>query len=338
MKLWRYTRLDVIMLVLSLAQFVTTPLLAHHWDHASTLFRIGIFPLIAFMITYNTIVVTHLFTHTRWFWSARLNALASALNSINIGQSVQVYQLTHVRNHHRYNNDEKEKDGTTNDLSSTYRDGIGGNHDRLFHYAFVGALSVLPQLAHDIASLARLGKVSVKERDVLDLVANSLQKRAHELRQVQIDRMAGSIGFCLLVAISWKWALICYLPALYLARALVNIQNYYEHYGAAPASRYTDSVSYYGPLYNLLTFNDGYHQEHHLRPQAHWRTMPAIRRDHHQSLNQVERVVSPVPAILGFLHRNRPQLHRISQPGPGLESWQEPQGSLSKAAASAKAS
>jgi fatty acid desaturase len=94
--------------------------------------------------------------------------------------------------------------------------------------------------------------------------------------------------------------------------ALVNVQNNYEHYGAAPQNRYANSVSYYGSLYNLLTFNDGYHQEHHLRPLAHWTQMPRVKREYHDKLQAVERVISPVPALLGAFHRNRELLHRRS--------------------------
>ena len=41
--------------------------------------------------------------------------------------------------------------------------------------------------------------------------------------------------------------------------------------------RKTDSVSGYGRLYNLIWFNNGYHQEHHWRPQVHWTEVPALR-------------------------------------------------------------
>jgi fatty acid desaturase len=124
--------------------------------------------------------------------------------------------------------------------------------------------------------------------------------------------MAHFLGLSMFFYISWKWTLFVYLPAFYLSLALINVQNYYEHYGAAPGNRLTDSVSYYGRVYNLLTFNDGYHQEHHLRPQSHWAKMPEVRSKYRSDLDHVERIVSPVPAILGVFHRNRKQLHRRS--------------------------
>jgi fatty acid desaturase len=310
MKIWKYTPIDAAMFLLSIGQFVTTLFLAANWERTLLAGRLGGFVLLVLLMTYNIIVVAHLFTHTPWFQSRRLNIIASMLNSINIGQSVQAYQLTHVRNHHRYNNDQKGPDGKTDDISSTYLHGIGGDHDRPFHYAFVGAFDSLWSVGKSLMSVTRLGRVSEREHELLGLASKTPDKRIMELRQLRLDRMAHFLGICLFLAISWKWTLTCYLPAFYLALALVNIQNYYEHYGAAPESRYADSVSYYGRLYNLLTFNDGYHQEHHLRPQAHWSTMPIVRREHGEEMDHVERVVSPVPAILGFLHRNREQLHR----------------------------
>jgi fatty acid desaturase len=122
--------------------------------------------------------------------------------------------------------------------------------------------------------------------------------------------MAQFMAIGLFLAISWKWFLLCYLPAFFVSLALVNVQNYYEHYGALPESTYANSVSYYGRVYNLLTFNDGYHQEHHLRPLTHWTQMPKVRDACGFKLNEVERIVSPVPALLGAFHRNRKQLHR----------------------------
>lgn len=127
---------------------------------------------------------------------------------------------------------------------------------------------------------------------------------------MQVERIARFLAMCVFLIISWKWTLFVYLPVLYVSLVLFNLQNYYEHTGADPESPYANSVSYYGRIYNLLTCNDGYHQEHHLRPQTHWRLLPDVRRIHDGKLDQIERVVSSVPAVIGFLHRNRPQLHR----------------------------
>jgi len=310
MKIWKHSRWDVVMLALSVAQFVTTLLLAIRWEASSTLGRAAGFALLVVMTVYNIIVVSHLFTHTPWFNSLLLNRLVSMLNSINIGQSVQAYQLTHVRNHHRYNNDQQGPDGKTKDSSSTFRDGIEGEHDGVFHYAFFGAIETLLNTGRTLLSITRLWRVGDHEQDLLELFVKSSPKRAWELRQVQLDRMAHFMALCLFLVVSWKWVLLCYVPAFFLALALVNIQNYYEHYGAVPENRYANSVSYYGRLYNLLTFNDGYHQEHHLRPLTHWKQMPKVRQEYREQMDQVERIVSPFPALFGFLDHNRKQLHR----------------------------
>ena len=310
MKIWKNTRLDAAMLVLSVGQFVATLFLATNWKHFSPIGWVGGFVLLVFMMVYNIIVISHLFTHVHWFESPRLNSLVSMLNSINIGQSVQSYQFTHVRNHHRYNNDQKGSDGKTKDLSSTFQGGIGPDHVSLFRYAFIGAAGTLVNVGKDLLAVSRLWRVGDEEKTLLALASDYPSKRVRELRQIKLDRMAHFLGLGLFFAIDWKWTLFCYLPAFYLALALVNVQNYYEHYGAAPGNRMTDSVSYYGRLYNLLTFNDGYHQEHHLRPQSHWTRMPEVRFTYRDNLDRVERIISPVPAILGVFHRNRKQLHR----------------------------
>jgi fatty acid desaturase len=325
MKIWKHSPRDALLLSLSVAQLGVTLALAATWEHASVLGRVGGFALLVLMMTYNIIIISHLFTHVPWFESRRLNGLASMLNSLNIGQSIQRYQFFHGRNHHRYNNDRKGPDGHCKDLSSTFEDGTGGEHDSLFHYAFVGAIDTLRNSGRALLSVTRLWRVGEHETLLLELATKEPVRRAQELRQVQLDRLAHFAGVCAFLAISWQWTLLCYVPALYLALALVNVQNYFEHFGAAPESRYTDSVSYYGRLYNALTFNDGYHQEHHLRPQTHWSRMPEVRREHAAKLETLERIISPVPAILGFLDRGRAMLHRKPAAAPAApEPAEEP--------------
>ncbi|MFX1740019.1 fatty acid desaturase [Paraburkholderia sp. A1RI_3L] len=314
MKVWKHSRHDAWMLLFTLAHGAITVWTAFHWNAASDLARAGSVALLAAMMTYNIIVVAHLFTHTPWFTSSRLNGLVSMLNSFSIGQSVQVYQLAHVRNHHRHNNDRKGPDGLTADRSSTYRDGEEGEHAPLWRYALGGACDSMVDMAKALASAARLCRRAPVEPHLAALAARDEPRRSRELDQVRRDRLFHAAALLACTIVSPSWLTMCYLPALCVAFALVNVQNYYEHFGADPRSRYTDSVSYYGRLYNLLTFNDGYHQEHHLRPQAHWRDMPGIRIRHAELLSSLPRVVSPVPALLGFLHRSRPLLHRAAPP------------------------
>lgn len=310
MSIWKYTPLDGLLVALSLAHFLVSILLARAWANMSTAGALTAFAVQVFLITYNTVVMSHLFTHNRWFRSPVLNSAASMLNSINIGQSVQAYELTHVRNHHRYNNDRQGPDGKTRDTSSTYRHGNAGGHVTLARYAFGGAVRTLLRILSNVFAINRFWRVGASEDELLTLAARGPDRRKAELRQVQFERLAHFLSIGAFFALSWTWVLQCYFPALFLSLILVNVQNYFEHFGASPENRYTDSVSYYGRLYNLLTFNDGYHQEHHLRPHAHWMSLPQVRFLQCSKPQQAERLVSPVPAILGLLDRGRSRLDR----------------------------
>jgi fatty acid desaturase len=326
------------MLAFSVGQLFTMLMMAAAWENSSFVLRVVIFALFVFITVYSILIVAHFFTHTSWFVSAKLNSAASMLQSVNIGQSVQAYQLKHVRNHHRYNNDREGPNNQIKDLSSTFKDGKGDEPIAIWRYAFLGAGLTIRDLVWSLNPFQRWWGVGSQELILLEMIAKAPNKRAKIIRQIQLDRLAHLLEMAVLLTISWKWTLACYLPAFYLSFVLVNVQNYYEHYGAEPENRYADSVSYYGRIYNLLTFNDGYHQEHHLRPRAHWSRMPQVRREQREKLAEVERVVSPVPAIMGFLHRNRTMLHqRLRATGgrresdsllaPGLTDAQRPKSS-----------
>lgn len=308
MRIWRNTPKDALLLGYSVVQVALMFWLATRWDGSPALARVGAGVLVALLTTYNIIVVSHLFTHVPWFVSGRLNAVASLLNSIAIGQSTQAYHLTHVRNHHRFNNDPVGADGTTRDTSSTYRGGTDGEHVPLPRYILLGALASFADRGRELLMCRRLWRVGSGEKNLLALAHSREAKRRVELRQLQADRAAHCLALVGFALISWQWTLLVYLPAFFAALTLVNVQNYYRHYGADPRNRTTDSVSYYGRLYNFLTFNDGFHQEHHLSPASHWSMLPAVR-ERREDLDARQRIVSPVPAMLGFLHRDRPLLH-----------------------------
>lgn len=314
MQVWKTTPKDAVLVLISVGQLAATVALAVTWDDTGLLGRVAGGVLLVAMTAYNVIVVSHLFTHVPWFVSRRLNALVSVLNSVNIGQSVQAYQFTHVRNHHRFNNDRPEAEGTTRDFSSTYRRGTDGQHQPLLPYAFGGAFGSLVGRAQDAATVVRLFAVGRGEKRLLSLASRKEDRARRELRQIQADRAAHSLALVAFALASWQWTLFCYVPAFFCALALVNVQNYYRHYGANPEHRTTDSVSHYGRLYNALTFNDGFHQEHHLNPGAHWSSMPDVHERQRDRLDDQPRIVSPVPAMLGFLDRRRPLLHERAEP------------------------
>lgn len=310
MRVWRSSRWDAVLLVISLAQFSALFWSALVWGHSGPAVRSLILVVTTAVITYGIVVISHLFTHKPWFVSARLNAAASVLNSVVIGQSVQAYQFTHVRNHHRFNNDPRGADGTTRDLSSTYRGGTDAEHAPVVRYVVLGALRSLTERGAEVLAVARGWRVGPGETTLLSLATRHPGRRRRELRLIQADRAAHVLSLAVFALISWQWLLACYLPAFALALMLVNVQNYYRHYGADPAERSADSVSHYGRLYNLLTFNDGFHQEHHLNPTTHWSQMREVFERNRDEWQDRRRIVSPVPAMLGFLHRDRPLLHR----------------------------
>jgi fatty acid desaturase len=302
--LWRHSPLDALHLLIACTQAGATLAIAASWSGLGVPERIlGAFVLVVLQ-TYDILIVSHMWTHSPWFRSPRLNALSSALNSIDLGESAEGYRVSHVRNHHRFNNDRKAADGTTRDSSSTFRRGENGEPEPIASYAGIGALRSLWGALVAGFAVHRLWRVGPDERELIELAGEA------SLRRIRIDRAVCFAWWVLLVFLSPSFVLLCLLPVWYGALVMVDVQNYYEHHGALPEDRFTNSVSCYHRLYNRLTFNDGYHQEHHLRPAAHWSELPAVCEHFAAELAARPRVVSPVPAWLGFLDRERPMLHR----------------------------
>ena len=119
----------------------------------------------------------------------------------------------------------------------------------------------------------------------------------------------GAFGFVELGLLAGLWLglfafarsrfLFGYLPGYAFAMLLCQLQGYFEHAGQPVALE--PGISYYGRLYNLLWFNDGYHAEHHFRPKAHWSAMKDVRREiGHEIQVRGLRVLRPAH-WLGFL-------------------------------------
>jgi fatty acid desaturase len=278
--LFRYSKWDASLLVITIFQLLLNAWLASTWDSRSAIQNLYFYPLCLFLFWYNALIATHNFVHTPWFRWSWLNRLYAVINSGNLLTPILHYRYLHF-NHHKYGNDRQDAFGKTQDGSSTFAYGKHGHSEHVLTYC---GLAIF--------------------RD--DMTETFQQVRKHrESIQLYLE-----IGFCLLtvlvyLVISWKFFLCMALPVFYLGWFITYCANYYEHYGARPEEQYANSTSHYGLIYNRLFCNEGYHQEHHLRPQIHWSQRPQIYQQMQRELDKVDRQIIKFPPPLGFLNRLR---------------------------------
>lgn len=277
--IWRYSWRDSIPLTITLFQLGLNLWLAATWETRTLLEDFLYFPLCLFLFWYNGLVASHNFVHTPWFKSDLLNRFYLAINSINLGLPQVHYRYEHLI-HHRYTNDRPNHEGHTQDPTSIYANGKNGQHENLISYSLLGLFRT----------------------DLIDSFRAICKKG--EARQLGIELVVCGLGLAIYLLLSWHYFLLFYLPTFYLGWVLEHIENYYEHFGGT-TDRYANSTSYYGWLYNFLFCNEGYHQEHHLRPGVHWVKRPQIRQELWQDLDRVERVILRVPPAIGFLDHQR---------------------------------
>jgi fatty acid desaturase len=70
---------------------------------------------------------------------------------------------------------------------------------------------------------------------------------------------------------------LAYFVFNFLVALFNNYTDFVDHWGADLDHVETNAVSSYGRLFNLFTFNNGYHHEHHTRPGVHWTKLARVR-------------------------------------------------------------
>ncbi len=87
-------------------------------------------------------------------------------------------------------------------------------------------------------------------------------------RQVVVEVALVVALWSIMAALAPVFFFTAYAPAYLAGLGLCWLHGYYEHA--------RDATSYYGRLYNLVFFNDGYHIEHHANPGEHWTRLPRL--------------------------------------------------------------
>jgi fatty acid desaturase len=253
-RIFAHSRLDGLLVLVALAQFA---LLLHG------VLSFGAVPgarslitglACVFLMCTNFMCISHNFLHNPFFRGRRLNLAFGVFNSLLVGAPQTLVRIYHLR-HHKYNNDVPHPEtGTTGDPTSTWRFGEWpGREEGFLSYALLSYLRTdVPSLLAEAKRRQLLGRVTWEASALIALLV--------------------TIG-----SLNPRGLAFFYLPVWYFGNAAAQAENYLEHHGAIPGNRKTDSVSSYGKLYNLVWFNNGYHQEHHFRPQVHWTNVPGLK-------------------------------------------------------------
>jgi fatty acid desaturase len=211
------------------------------------------FVVIAWSYCWNLQCIAHNFIHNPFFRPPFLNQAFSVLNTLALGVPQIIYHHYHL-NHHWGDNDAKGPDGTTRDWSSIYRHGKGDQPEAFWKYCLVSFFRV--ELGPVVRVVFRHG-------------------RGHVLLLL-VETTVLAAFWITMALVNWRYLVLFYLPSYYLGWMLSYAEGYLEHFGCKPGNIFANSVSSYHTLYNLLWFNNGYHQEHHWDPKCHWTQMKEL--------------------------------------------------------------
>jgi len=211
---------------------------------------------------YLTLVINHNHQHVATFHRATMNRIFEWSMTLASGLPGTLMVPLHNRNHHQAHNGPDDFMRTS--LMARYPAVL-----RLALYPFAAAISYAPRKAELLGYLRRSEP--------------RIWWRLHIERVVLIGTV--------IALLSWKpfesflfvilpWALAQYWG--------INA-NYIQHAGCNPANPMGHTRDYTGGFLNWLTFNGGYHLEHHSRPGLHWSRLPQAHRD---MLSQID------PALL----------------------------------------
>ena len=210
--------------------------------------------IVSSMWHFNTTMHYHI--HRDLFPNKIANEIFESICTIPMMISYEEYKSVHMV-HHKWVND-PIIDGKLYDPTSTFRGGKDGKEEGFLSYVFGTPIRYFFTI------------------DGPDLHKSVPFKNYKKL----VREMYVKIAFLIIYAIiDWRFIPV-FLVSMYFAWVFNMMLTYSEHHSAANWQDHTrDSCSCYGKIYNFLTFNSGYHQEHHYRPGAHWTQLPDLKKE-----------------------------------------------------------
>lgn len=210
------------------------------WLVIPVVFTLGYFSWICAVLTHNTI-------HHPIFVSKRLNKMMQVVLTLSYGHPVSAFVPGHNLSHHRFMQKPQ-------DVMRTTKIDTGWN--------LLNAIVFVPSVA-----------LSVYKTDAA-FTAKMKEKRPGWYRQLRVEFLALIAVSIAILLIDWqKFLLFFWLPHMIAAFGIIGI-NYFWHDGCDEDSEYNHSRNFTGKLFGWLTFNNGYHTIHHMKPSLHWSLLP----------------------------------------------------------------
>jgi beta-carotene hydroxylase len=214
-----------------------------------------LFPLIVLARQVN--LVEHNHAHSKIFYNRHLNDALGWMCFLSNGVPLEFYEVHHVKNHHRYNNE-------LQDYSSMF--GFEGAHypdrpvSRAYYILSFPLLTICTSLNEILrAPHSRMFRRFVQSVAVITAVSVAL---------VYID----PVGFVVFFLLPW----------IIIFHGL-GMTNYRHHYACEFSTQYNSSNVMFGLPFGLLGFNIGFHVSHHMKPGLHWSQLPV----HHASIRKL---------------------------------------------------
>lgn len=254
-RVFRYSAWDAIPALLVYAHLAALIAFAAAWPQLSWAARLAGAGLYAFAIGWNQDSVSHNFIHNPFFTSRLLNRITELALTLENGVPQTMYRWVHMR-HHAGNSDRPDQQGQTLDPISIYRHGADGKAEPMLRYVLLGFW---------------------RDDSPFEVARQIRAKRPAEARRAIQEFWLMVAAYAVLLAVRWQFVLVL-APFYYLGQSLSFLIAYYEHLGADPDNPRAAGVSTYGPIYNAVFLNNGYHAEHHFQPKEHWTRMAQLRR------------------------------------------------------------
>jgi len=252
MKLFRYSTKDACLILYTL---VTLLIPVGLWlTDATVAMLLWCVPIYAVVVLNGQNSALHYHTHWPTFNNKRYNEVYELVASMAYLLPQQWWKYAHLL-HHRYNNDPANEQGECQDPASIFYYSRDGRPRNFWRYSVEGGFYI--SYGYLFGAPWYIEKVPK--------VAERLKYEQHALRIFIIAMFLLSVKVGMFVLLSFL--LVCMLN-----QAVSYGLHWEQLQFRGDTTR--DSHSSYNKFYNFISFNCGYHQEHHHKPGIHWSRLP----------------------------------------------------------------